>query len=68
MKELTGEDIEKNIKQRKPIEWRNFFVRHICSAEGSPGENIRSLWKKIYAGDFKWGVRDARHQHQSRQK
>ena len=37
-----------------------FFVRNVCSSEGESGENIRSLWKKVYAGDFKWGVRDAR--------
>ena len=60
IKEMTGEDIEKNFNLRKPIEWRNFFVRNICSSEGESGENIRLLWKKVYAGDYKWGVRDAR--------
>ena len=60
IKEITGEDIGKNVKQRTPLEWRNFFVRNVCSSEGESADNIRLLWKKVYAGDFKWGVRDAR--------
>ena len=60
IKDMTGEDIKKNFKLRKPIEWRNFFVRNVCSSDGESGENIRLLWKKVYAGDYKWGVRDAR--------
>ena len=62
---MTGENIEKNVNQRKPIEWRNFFVRTVCSVDGESGENIREVWKKVYRGDLKWGVRDVRWKSQS---
>ena len=60
IEELTGEKIEDNLKKRKPLKWRNFFVRAVCSAEGKSGEDIRNLWCKVYKGDLKWGVRDVR--------
>ena len=36
------------------------MVRLICSETGELGDNLRELWKTIYRGDLKWGVRDAR--------
>ena len=66
IEQITGEKIGKNVKQRKPLEWRNFFVRTVCSANGEPGENIRSVWKKVYQGDLKWGVRNARWRSQAK--
>ena len=57
---VTGENIERNVKRRKPIEWRNFFVRTVCATEGESGDSLRTIWKKVYRGDLKWGVRDVR--------
>ena len=56
----TGEKLETKIKPWKPMKWRNFCVRAVCSSGGEAGEKIRNIWAKIYKGDLKWGVRDAR--------
>jgi regulatory protein YycI of two-component signal transduction system YycFG len=60
IEEVTGERIENKLKQWRPLKWRNFFVRTVCSSEGNNGEELRKNWTKIYEGDLKWGVRDAR--------
>jgi hypothetical protein len=60
IEELTGENIKKDLKQRRPLQWRNFLVKTVCSADGKNGETIRNIWGKVYRGDLKWGVRDAR--------
>ena len=44
----------------KPSQWRHFIVRLICSSEGQTGRELRRLWVKLYKGDLRWGVRDAR--------
>jgi hypothetical protein len=60
VQEISGENIEDNLKLRKPLQWRKCFVRTVCSSEGSEGEEIRRLWIKVYQGDLRFGVRDAR--------
>ena len=60
IEEVTGERIENRLKQWRPLKWRNYFVRAVCSSEGNNGEELRKKWAKIYKGDLKWGVRDAR--------
>ena len=35
-------------------------VRLICTTGGQRGTELRNLWVKLYTGDLKWGVRDAR--------
>ena len=60
IEEVTGEKIENDLKKRKPLKWRNFFVRAVCSYEGKSGDQLRNLWCKVYKGDLKWGVRDVR--------
>ena len=32
----------------------------VCTSEGLIGEQMRTLWIKIYQGDLMWGVRDMR--------
>ena len=44
----------------KPLQWRRFIVRLVCTTEGQKGIELRNLWVKLYTGDLKWGVRDAR--------
>ena len=60
IEEITDEDIQKLLKQMKPLEWRNYLVRLLCRDEGLGVEELRKLWVKIYKGDLRWGVRDAR--------
>ena len=43
-----------------PRRWRHFVVRTVCVTKGDTGVKLRELFKRIYAGDLKWGVRDAR--------
>ena len=60
VEEITGENIEITLKDRKPLIWRNFIVRIVCSTTGEKGEDLRNTWVKIYRGDLQWGVRDVR--------
>ena len=53
-------NLESLITDMKPLHLRNFIVRSVCSENGTKGIELRKLWVKIYQGDLKWGVRDAR--------
>ena len=44
----------------KPHQWRHITVRTVCTAEPECGTELRHLWKKMYEGDLKWGIRDVR--------
>ena len=35
-------------------------MRLVCTTGGERGIELRALWVKLYKGDLKWGVRDAR--------
>ena len=63
-KELVEEvqecSMETLLIEMKPLQFRRFIVRLICTAGGQQGTELRQLWIKIYQGDLKWGVRDAR--------
>ena len=59
IEDITGLCLEDTLKQ-KPMQWRNFIVRTVFSAKERKGEDLRNLWVKVYKGDLKWGVRDAR--------
>jgi hypothetical protein len=60
VEDITGENIENTMKQRKLINWRNFIVRTLCESNGERGNQLRDIWVKIYKGDLQWGVRDVR--------
>ena len=51
-----GLEVEKFLIERKPLQWRHFIVRIVCTTKE---EDIRNIWKKFYKGDLKWGVRNA---------
>ena len=53
-------DIETCLRELKPLAWRQFVVRVVCSAKDEHGRELKDLWKLMYQGDLKWGVRDAR--------
>ena len=56
----TGTDIPSFVKGMKPSLWKNFIVRKTHSPDEETGEEMRKLWRDIYAGDLKFGVRDQR--------
>ena len=60
IQEETKTDVEQVLKDMKPLQWRNFCVRTVCTAKGERGEGLRKLWTLMYQGDLRWGVRDAR--------
>ena len=60
IEEITEDSIENMVKDMKPLKWRNCIVRKVCTAGGQEGNELRKLWVKIYKGDLRWGVRDAR--------
>ena len=60
IEDITSENIEDTLKQRKPLKWRNFIVRNVCASTGERGKHLRDIWVKIYRGDLQWGVRDMR--------
>ena len=60
-------DVFEKMEKMSPREWRHFVVRTVCTARDDDGKELRELWKKIYAGDLKWGVRDARLEAKTKQ-
>ena len=60
IQEVTKENIENSLKEKKPFQFRNFFVRTVCGTKGEKGEEIRNIWTKAYKGDLKYGIRDVR--------
>ena len=55
----TGSKFENLLTSLKPIQFRDFIVRLVCSSEDA-GEKLRELWLKIYKGDLLHGIRDLR--------
>ena len=66
IEELTGESIRYIVKKSNATKWRQFIVRLLCKTSGALGDNLRSLWEKIYKGDLKYGVRDMRFKAQEK--
>ena len=60
VEEIQHKTIESLLDEIKPLQWRRFIVRLVCTTEGQKGIELRNLWVKLYTGDLKWGVRDAR--------
>ena len=60
LEKLTGKEIEVIVKQSKPLKWRQFIIRAMCTTSGETGQELRKLWADIYRGDLRYGVRDAR--------
>ena len=60
IEELQSKTIESSLREMKPLMWRKFIVRLLCTSKGEHGRELRNLWVKIYKGDLEWGVRDAR--------
>ena len=60
VEEVQNRTIESLLVEMKPTQWRRFIVRLVCTTEGQKGIELRTLWVKLYKGDLKWGVRDAR--------
>ena len=48
------------LEEMKPLQWRQFCVRTVCTAKDEYGEKLRTLWAEMYEGDLRWGVRDVR--------
>ena len=60
VEELQHCTVDSLLLEMKPLQWRRLIVRLVCTAEGQDGVELRHLWIKVYKGDMKWGVRDAR--------
>ena len=41
IEEITGNDIEVIVKQSKPLKWRQFIIRAMCTILGETGQNLR---------------------------
>ena len=54
------------LTELKPLRWRNKIVRLVCTGKGIEGNDLREVWKKIYKGDLRWGVREARMKYKER--
>ena len=57
---FTGSKMEALLSDLKPIQFRDFVVRIVCSSTGESGERLRELWKNMYRGDLLHGIRDLR--------
>ena len=63
VKEIETDSFLENLK---PLQWRHFIVRTVCTATEEKGERLRKLWGEMYQGDLRWGVRDARRKAKDR--
>ena len=59
---LTGSKLEDLVSTLKPIQFRDFIVRIVCSSNVESGELLRKCWLRIYRGDLLNGIRDLRKQ------
>ena len=62
VEEFKGKGVLQEMSNWKPRKWRDYIVRLVCTKEGERGDQLRELWKAVYRGDLKWGVREARSQ------
>ena len=60
VEDLQDCTIERLLVEMRPLQWRRFIVRLVCTTGGEKGVELRHLWVKMYQGDMKWGVRYAR--------
>ena len=60
LEEVTGNCIDDLLFNLKPLQWRDFIVRIICTSAGENGDKMRRLWDKMYQGDLRFGIRDVR--------
>ena len=58
--ELLKEMKNVEIESLKPLQWRQFVVRAVCTAKDETGRDLRKLWTEMYRGDLQWGIRDVR--------
>ena len=66
IKEVQENETESFLDNLKPLQWRQFVVRAVCTATMDKGDRLRKLWAEMYQGDLKWGIRDARLKAQER--
>ena len=57
---VQHKSIDSLLVEIKPLQLRRFIVRLVCTTKGEKGTELRNLGVKLYKGDLKWGVRDAR--------
>ena len=57
---LTGSKMKALLSDLKPIHFRDFVVRLVCSSTGERGGRLRELWLSMYRGDLLHGIRDLR--------
>ena len=58
--ENTGSKLESLLTSLKPIQFRDFIVRVVCSTSGEGGDMLRKSWSRMYKGDLLHGIRDLR--------
>jgi hypothetical protein len=66
IEQMQDKSMKRLLKDLKPLRWRNKIVWLVCSGTGETGNELREVWKKIYKGDLRWGVRDARMKHKEK--
>ena len=57
LEKSTSVNIVTDFKEKTPAAWRKFLVRSVCSISGEDGDEIRRIWKSMYKGDLKNGIR-----------
>ena len=60
IKEVKDIQIDNCLREMKPLQWRHFCVRTMCTAKDMRGDRLRKLWAEMYQGDLRWGIRDVR--------
>ena len=64
--EVTGNALHDLLATLKPIQFRDFVVRVVCSTSGENGDKLKQTWSSFYRGDLRFGIRDVRRQAKER--
>ena len=60
LEDLIGTELNGLLSSLKPVQFRDYIVRVVCSSTGEKGDKLRTTWINFYKGDLEHGIRDLR--------
>ena len=60
LEDLIGTELDGLLSSLKPVQFRDYIVRVVCSSTGEKGDKLRHIWINFYKGDLEHGIRDLR--------
>ena len=60
LEDIIRPKLDDLISSLKPVQFRDYIVRVVCSSAGEKGDKLRQIWINFYKGDLEHGIRDLR--------